>query len=478
MIEGLKPYPAMKDSRVSWLGEVPEHWEVRRIGDSTEGCINGIWGGEPNGRDDLTCVRVADFDRWQRRVKLRKPTMRAIEKTARTNRLLRRGDLLLEKSGGGDLQPVGAVVLYDYDIPAVCSNFIARVPVARGFDPAFVCYLHMHLYAIRLNTRSIKQTTGIQNLDSSAYLGEPVAFPPLPEQAAIVRFLDHAERRIRRYVRAKQKLIKLLEEQRQAIIYRAVTRGLDQNVRLMPSGQEWIGDVPAHWDLVPNRAYLRLKKEVVGTRSGDYVLLSLTKRGVIARDIENPEGKFPTSFDTYQVIEPGDFVFCLFDIDETPRAVGLSTLHGMITGAYARFTCDPSIAEWVHLFYLAMDNGKRLKPLYTGLRKVITRSRFLGAKIPMPPPEERIRLVAEVQHATRGATDAISRAQREIDLLTEFRTRLISDVVTGKLDVREAATRLPADDLESNDPLDDTEGDGDEEDDSSVESGVEGGDGG
>ena len=74
--------------------------------------------------------------------------------------------------------------------------------------------------------------------------------PPLPEQAAIVRFLDHADRRIRRYIRAKQKLIKLLEEQKQAIIHRAVTRGLDPNVRLKPSGVEWLGDVPEHWEVL------------------------------------------------------------------------------------------------------------------------------------------------------------------------------------------------------------------------------------
>ena len=119
---------------------------------------------------------------------------------------------------------------------------------------------------------------------------------------------------------------------------------------------------------------MRVQKHLVGARSSEYTLLSLTKRGVIPRDMENPEGNFPTSFDTYQEILPGELVFCLFDIDETPRAVGLSGLHGMITGAYTRFVCDPAVVEWAYHFYLAMDSGKRLKPLYTGLRKVITRS--------------------------------------------------------------------------------------------------------
>ncbi len=250
MIADLKPYPAMKESGVPWLREVPEHWDVQRLGSSVLGCINGVWGSDPNGSDDLPCVRVADFDRTCLRVRIASPTLRAITPGERNRRVLKAGDLLLEKSGGGDLQPVGVVMLYDHAVSAVCSNFVARMPVAAGFESAYLTYLHSHLYAIRLNVRSIKQTTGIQNLDSSSYLGEAVAFPPLPEQAAIVRFLDHADRRIRRYIRAKQKLIKLLEEQKQAIIHRAVTRGLDPNVRLKPSGVEWLGDVPEHWEVV------------------------------------------------------------------------------------------------------------------------------------------------------------------------------------------------------------------------------------
>ena len=260
MMRPLRPYSAYKDSGVEWLGDVPEHWEVRRLGTSVEGCINGIWGNDPNGSEDLPCVRVADFDRVRLRVRLEKPTLRAIAPGERNRRLLKKGDLLLEKSGGGDLQPVGVVMLYDHDAEAVCSNFVARMPVSARCDSSYLMYLHSHLYAIRLNVRSIKQTTGIQNLDSSSYLGEPVSFPPLPEQAAIVRFLDHADRRIRRYIHAKQKLVKLLEEQKQVLIHQIVTRGLDPNVRLKPSGVEWLGDVPEHWEVRRLKWVTRLQR--------------------------------------------------------------------------------------------------------------------------------------------------------------------------------------------------------------------------
>ncbi len=254
MIADLKPYPSMKDSGVQWLGAVPEHWDVRRLGTSVHGCINGIWGNDPNGREDLPCVRVADFDRVRLRVKLENPTLRAIAPNERNRRLLKQGDLLLEKSGGGNLQPVGVVILYDHDVEAVCSNFVALMLVSAHCDSSYLTYLHSHLYAIRLNVRSIKQTTGIQNLDSSSYLGEPVAFPPLPEQAAIVRYLDYADRRIQHYIRAKQKLITLLQEQKQALIHQAVTGQIDVRTgqpypAYKPSGVEWLGEVPEHWEV-------------------------------------------------------------------------------------------------------------------------------------------------------------------------------------------------------------------------------------
>ena len=119
---------------------------------------------------DIVCVRVADFDRVQFRVRLDEPTLRSIDPRSVQSHRLAEKDLLLEKSGGGEKQPVGAVVMYDHGERAVCSNFVARMPVANGNDPRYLSYLHAALYAARINTRSIKQSTGIQNLDSGCYL--------------------------------------------------------------------------------------------------------------------------------------------------------------------------------------------------------------------------------------------------------------------------------------------------------------------
>ena len=246
----LQFYPSYKPSGLEWTGDVPVHWEVRRLRDSVSGCVGGIWGSEPNGLHDLPCVRVADFDRQSFRVHMDDPTIRAIAPNERRRRILASGDLLLEKSGGGRFTTCwGCNAVWTMSMPAVCSNFIACLRIRDGYDPVFLTYLHSALYALRLNSRSIKQTTGIQNLDTSAYLSERVCIPPLPEQRAIARYFDHVDRRIQRYIDTKEQLIALLQEARQATIHRAVTRGLDPDVPLKPSGVDWLGDVPAHWEV-------------------------------------------------------------------------------------------------------------------------------------------------------------------------------------------------------------------------------------
>lgn len=444
MIHELRPYPAYKDSGLPWLGEVPEHWDL-----------------SPN----RTLIRQ------------RKVLVGVRHSEYKLLSLTKQGIIVRDvKSGRGKFSAnmgtcqevrTGDLVFCLFDIPETPRTvglsrhdgmITGSYTVFECSDPVLSAYLDLFYRAMDDRKLLSPLYSALRNtIPPTRFLGIKTPVPPAPEQTAIVRFLGHFDRRIRNYIRAKQKLIKLLEEQKQAIIHRAVTRGLDPNVRLKPSGVEWLGDVPEHWEVVPNRSLLKLKKKLVGAASGNFTLLSLTKQGIIPRDLENPEGKFPASFDTYQEVEPEDLIFCLFDIDETPRAVGLSTLQGMITGAYSRFACtDPSAVRFIYLFYLAMDNGKHLKPLYTGLRKVITKSTFLSAKMPMPPSDEQAPIVRYIDNATANLSQTISHSQHEINLLREYRTRLISDVVTGKLDVREVATRLP-EETEEPEPLDDAD---------------------
>ena len=150
---------------------------------------------------------------------------------------------------------------------------------------------------------------------------------------------------------------------------------------------KWVSESPEHWGNMANKAFLVHRKTEVGTTWNEKVLLSLTLGGVISRDIESGKGKFPSDFSSYQDVDENDLIFCLFDMDETPRTVGLAKSFGMITGAYDVFQCRASRAnpKFILYFYLYIDAFKGLRPFYTGLRKVVRPPTFLSIKIPIPP---------------------------------------------------------------------------------------------
>ncbi len=221
---GIDPAAPCKDSGVAWLGQVPAHWEVRRLKHSVNFAINGVWGDEPqNNENDVVCVRVADFNRNSRTVTIHEPTIRNVSLRDRLTRGLKKGNLLLEKSGGGDLNPVGFVALYTHELEAVCSNFIAKIELSHNLSPEYWCYFHAAAYFSRLNVKSIKQTSGIQNLDQSQYFDELAIFPPLVEQQAIAAFLDRECARIDMLIERVEQAIVLLRERRSALIAAAVT---------------------------------------------------------------------------------------------------------------------------------------------------------------------------------------------------------------------------------------------------------------
>ena len=203
--------------------------------------------------------------------------------------------------------------------------------------------------------------------------------------------------------------------------------------RYKNSGISWIGDVPEHWNVVRNKNFIDEKDEVVGEKFGDYTLLSLTKGGVIARDVESGKGKFPKDFDSYKIVQPGNVIFCLFDVDETPRTVGLSSLKGMITGAYDVFEPVNINARYYTYYFLAVDDRKALRPLYTGLRKVVKKDRFLACKIPVPPLSEQKEIAEYLDKKTAQINELVLAKQKQIELLKEYKQSVIENVITGKM---------------------------------------------
>lgn len=448
-----RPYPEYRDSGVEWLGELAVHWQADRLKWTVTMCRNGIWGVEPDGVNDIACVRVADFDRTRFLVHLEKPTIRAVTPGQRTGRLLVNGDLLLEKSGGGELQPVGAVMLFNHDRKAVCSNFVARMPVATGFDGRFLAYFHAHLYSGRVNTRSIKQTTGIQNLDSDSYLNELMPFVPYLEQQAIVTFLDRETARIGELIAKKQRLIELLAEKRTALINHAVTKGLNPDAPMKDSGVEWLGEVPAHWSLAPlyARYWLELGKMLDAKRiTGDHLVPYL--RNVDVQwdrvNVEDlPEMDIaPLEYERF-ILSPGDLLVC--EGGEVGRSAIWHSELPLCGYQKALHRLRPrSSRERVRFLYYALrltaSTGIFIAQGNPNTIPHLTGEQLRVYRLPFPPPDEQDEICTFLDTRLERLDSMGDQIANGIDKLREYRSALISATVTGKIDVREVASVVPA----------------------------------
>ena len=204
--------------------------------------------------------------------------------------------------------------------------------------------------------------------------------------------------------------------------------------RYKDSGEDWLGEVPEHWEVKPNKSFLSLCRSEVGHTSAEKTLLSLTLKGVIPRDLESGKGKFPADFGAYQDVAKDDLVFCLFDIDETPRTVGLAQESGMITGAYDVLRCKAHVLpQFVVYYYLHIDSFKGLRPFYTGLRKVVRPPTFMAIKVPMPPLQEQTQIAAFLDRETAMIDALVAEQRRLMGLLKEKRQAVISHAVTRGL---------------------------------------------
>ncbi|MGH8608073.1 MAG: restriction endonuclease subunit S [Gammaproteobacteria bacterium] len=297
MLEGLKPYPAMKDSGVPWLGKVPKHWEVgtlRRKLRPYDGIKIGPFGSQLK-LDQMSAsgfkvygqanVIAGDFARGTKFVDKQKfDELSAYE--------VRSHDLVVTMMGTSGR----CACVPETAAPGIMDSHLLRLRVDASIDVSFAALVIDQGPYVKEQISVAGKGSIMQGLNSGMVKDLVLALPPLPEQAAIVRFLDHADRRIRRYIRAKQKLIKLLEEQKQAIIHRAVTRGLDptnspganlnadqqaggpksegrespSSVRLKPSGVEWLGDVPEHWSLKRFKFLARVTSGQVDPRKPEH----------------------------------------------------------------------------------------------------------------------------------------------------------------------------------------------------------------
>jgi len=450
MIDGLKPYPKMKDSGVPWLGEVPEHWQLRRMKTLLRERV-------VKGHPDEPLLAATQSKGVVRKEHYENRTVLAL-KDLHLLKLVRVGDFVISlRSFQGGIE-----YAREQGIISPAYTILYPMTVAMHGYLASLFKSAPYIENLSLFVTGIRQG---QNIDYEKLARAELPLPPLAEQTAIVRFLDHADRRIRRYIRSRQKLIKLLEEQKQAIIHRAVTRGLDPNVRLKRSGVEWLGDVPEHWEVNQVRSIAKVVRGGSPRPAGSPVYFHGTGAPwITVGEITRTQGKYVTGTTTRltaagearsRTIEPGTLL--LTNSGATLGIPKISAIRGCINDGVAAFLdLRPRIRKEFLLHYLATQTVHLKARVDLGAQPNLNTQIIGGWPIPIPLPEEQVAISDRIEQSTTSIVAAASVAQREVDLLREYRARLIADVVTGKLDVREAAARLP-DETEDTDSLDDFE---------------------
>ena len=451
----IHPYPAHKPSGIEWLDDVPDYWEVvqlGRIGIFSKGSGGTIFSkGSGGTKDDevpdgIPCVRYGDlYTTHKSFIGQTRSYVSPAKASAYTP--INRGDVLFPTSGE-TIEEIGRSAVNLMHAQVLCGGDLIIFRPTIPIEPKFAGYA-LDCPAAQTQKSLMGHDITIMHIYSGQLKYLWLSLPPLPEQRAIVRYLDHMDRRIQRYVSAKRKLIALLEEEKQAVVNQAVTRGLDPNVRLKPSGVDWLGDVPEYWDVRRGKRLFSPRLELA--RPNDTQLSATQAYGVIPQDeYEQRVGrrivKISLHLDKRRHVEVDDFVISMRSFQgDLERAWAT----GCIRSSYV--VLRPTIGVDVEFFSYVFKSQAYIRALQSTANFIrdgqdLNFNNFCAVDLPFPPAEERRQIAVVLGEATSGIDAKIARARLQSELLEEYRTRLIADVVTGKLDVREAAAQLPDED--------------------------------
>ena len=463
----LKPYPAYTDSGVEWLGDVPAHWEVLKL-------RHVLRRHTERERPDLPLLSVVR----EQGVILRDTTStdenhNYIPDDLSNYKVVRAGQFAMNKMkawqgsyGVSCHDGIVSPAYFVFDVLGLEVDFFHAALRSRAYVPAFT-------------RASDGVRIGQWDLAEARMREIPFLVPPAAEQAAIVRFLDHADRRIRRYIRAQQKLIALLEEQKQALIHQAVTGQIDIRTSqpypaYKPSGVEWLGDVPAHWQVRRLRYLIKGRLTYGANAAAEHTdpawprylrITDFSKNGTLRKDTFR---SLPPQTAKDYLVEPGDVLLArsgatvgkAFLVEE---AAGVACHAGYLI----RVRLNRSILHPAFFFAFTQSAAFTMWKDATFIISTIQNigaDRYADLSVPVPPISEQELLLRFLDESTADIDRAVERAEVEMALLREYRTSLIADVVTGKFDVRAAAARLH-DEVEELEPLDEAETviDGEEE---------------
>lgn len=431
MIADLKPYPEYKESGSNWLGKVPWHWEMK----PAFGVFVPIH--ERNlGMKEKTVLSLS----YGRIIK--KPLEKLhglVPESFETYQIVNPGDIIIRTTDlQNDHTSLRIGIVEDRGI--ITSAYLA-LQLANGVNQKFG---YQFLNVWDLTKMIYGYGSGLrQSLGFTNFKRMPVALPSPSEQRAIILFLDWSNKRLDHAIKAKHKVITLLNEQKQTIIQQAVTRGLDPNVKLKPSGIPWLGDIPEHWEVLRSKYIYR---EIDARSStGQEIHLSMSqKRGLIPSSQIKEKRLVSESYVGAKLCKIGDLV--LNRLKAHLGVFALANENGLISPDY---TVLRPIREIENRFFEAVyrtpacrvELRQRAKGIVQGFWRLYTDD-FYDIRVPVPPVEEQYRIIAQLDFDLLEVNNTISQLEREIELLREYRTRLIADVVTGKIDVRAAVDNI------------------------------------
>lgn len=417
----------MKDSGISWINEIPGNWNVEPIkysyrliaGATPESTNADFWDG------DIKWITPADFKTKDVFVTGGSRNLTIEGYKSCSTSMLPIGSIVFSKRA-----PIGTVAI---TADKLCTNqgCLGLVEKSSRVLNKFYFYV-ISIYGEVFNLYG--SGTTFKEISANTFANIKLPMPPIQEQKSIVGFLDAKCAEIDALTADIQTQIDILEQYKRSIITEAVTKGLNPDVEMKDSGLKWIGKIPSSWNVMPNKYLMKKKKVICPVYNGEDIL-SLTMKGVIVRNLD-AGGKMPTSFDGYQRLEPGNLLMCLFDIDVTPRCIGLIKQAGLSSPAYSQFELNGmGNAEYYCYYYTMLDNDKTLLHLAKNLRHSLTEDQLGAISVIVPPVQEQ-KIIADFLDAKCEEIDKVIAAKIEqLAIIDEYKKSLIYEYVTGKKEV-------------------------------------------
>lgn len=448
----------MKNSDVEWIGEIPEDWEVSRVKNFLSERTGGAWGDEKkNNTNDIICLRIADFDysrfKFNNSTEL---TIRNYNTDIIEKLLLKKDDILVEKSGGGDKTPVGRAVIFEKTYKALFANFMDRLRVRNNISALFFLYVWTTYYDNKYMLPYVKQTTGIQNLDITSILsGVFFPLPPKSTQQRIASYLDKKCSKIEETIQNQQQVIEKLKAYKQSLITEAVTgkvkivngKACGEYESYKDSGVEYLGKIPLDWNIKRLRYIGKCQNGI--SKGGEFFGSGypFVSYGDVYNNLVLPETvsglieSTPEEQENYSV-KAGDIFFTR--TSETIEEVGFTSvcLKTIVNATFAGFVIrvrpftDELIPDYSK-YYFSSDAHRRFFVKEMNLVTRASLSQDLLKRLPvLIPSKEKQKKIADYLDKKCTAIDTvIEQKQKLIKKLTEYKKSLIYECVTGKKEI-------------------------------------------